>query len=233
MPTAQRQVKAGQIEAYRQGLPKRTPILVSCRRDDYVGDLRLEMDSLSLEPLSPPRVRAMLQHWLSQDSEHVAPGSADRLFWQLAGDDDQRLAPVLETWLATGRGEESFWTLSDLLAEDIPTEIDWDGRRSWNRCVQDPRSLLRLAANPFMLTMLYVTWLQNEGRLPRNRGELFEQFTESLLSREGLVRRDPDSGNLHRDARANLLLDGLASVAWRMQGERGERTRPRARTSGS
>ncbi|MFZ0789578.1 MAG: hypothetical protein WAM94_08140 [Chromatiaceae bacterium] len=50
----------------------------------------------------------MLKHWLSQDTEHLAPGSADGLFWQIAGDGDQQLAPVLESWLAAGHGEDDF-----------------------------------------------------------------------------------------------------------------------------
>ena len=55
----------------------------------------------------------MLQHWLAQDTEHLAPGSADGLSWQLAGYGGQRLAPVLESWLAASRGEEDVWSASN------------------------------------------------------------------------------------------------------------------------
>jgi formylglycine-generating enzyme required for sulfatase activity len=214
VPSAQRRAKTDRIRAFRARLPEDTPFIVSCRRDDYVGDLRLDLDSLGLEPLSPRRVRAVLQRWLAHD-----PAGAERLFWQLAG--DERLAGVLQTWRATGADEEAFWSVSDPQAQQqayAGTSVEEDA--IWRRHVPDPRSLLRLAANPFMLTMLYVTWIRHRGALPRNRGDLFGGFVESLLSREGLIQWDGDGAPPRRDARAERLLDGLAGVAMAMQNAR-------------
>ena len=61
-----------------------------------------------------------------------------------------------------------------------------------------------------MLTMLFVVrW--KRGELPKNRGELFGFFTDSLLKREGLAAWD---------AEGKQLLAGLANLAWRMQTDR-------------
>jgi hypothetical protein len=216
VPTARRAKKAKQIQVYRRRLPEKTPFIVSCREDDYVGELKLDLDSLSLEPLTPQRVRTVLHHWLPDAAEHMAPGSADRLFWQLAG--DERLAGVLQTWLDAGATEEEFWTVSDP-GEQKQAYGQTSGAEDvlWREHVPNPRSLLRLAANPFLLTMFYVTWLQNGGALPRNRGELFSGFIDSLLSREGLIHRDPDTDEVQRDERGEALLFGLGEVAALMQ----------------
>ncbi|GAB6043120.1 NACHT domain-containing protein [Endothiovibrio diazotrophicus] len=184
VPTARRHAKAGEVQALRSALAADTPFIVSCRRDDYVGELDLGLDTLSLEPLSPPRIRAVLKLWLegAEGAEGVAPGSAERLFWQLAG--DPQLAGVMETWLAAGATEEAFWSVSTpQVGWEIANEIGWANHRLRLRHIPNPRSLLRLAANPFMLTMLYQVWAF-EGELPRNRGELFAHFVDRLLIRE-------------------------------------------------
>lgn len=214
VPAAQRKAKAEQVRRYLRCLPKDTPLIVSCRRDDYVGELELELDSLSLEPLTPQRVRAVLRHWLSGEAARIAPASADRLFWQLAG--DERLASMLETWLAAGADEDAFWSLRDSGQAQAYAKTSAE-LALWRSHITNPRSLVRLAANPFMLTMLYVTWLQNQGALPRNRGDLFARFTDSLLSREGLIETGDEGQILRRDPKADLLLEGLARVAMAMQ----------------
>jgi len=80
VPSAMRKVKAADMLTFKDSLPRDTPYIVSCRRDDYVGDLELGLDTLSLEPLTPQRIRAVLRHWLPDDAEGVEPGSAERLF---------------------------------------------------------------------------------------------------------------------------------------------------------
>jgi len=130
------------------------------------------------------------------------------------------LAGVLATWLRADATEEAFWSVSDpgkdrkASAETSFTEDDL-----WRRHIPGPRSLLRLAANPFMLTMLYQVWVF-EGDLPRNRGDLFDRFVDRLLSREGLLVQDRDRGAWQRTPAGVRLLAGLTGIAWIMQGER-------------
>jgi len=138
---------------------------------------------------------------------------ADRLFWQLAGSAD--LAAVLEKWIQAGASEVEFWSVSKpeecgqaysktTLAED----------ELWSRHIPNPRSLVRLAANPFLLTMLFKVWRSSKGELPANRGELFGRFIDSLLWREGLLE-DPNARR--RTADGGRLLAGLTELAWRLQ----------------
>jgi predicted NACHT family NTPase len=64
--------------------------------------------------------------------------------------------------------------------------------------------LLKLAANPFMLSMLIVVYAAQEA-LPENRATLFSEFVETLLTRENLLEQ------------RESLLSGLKNLAWSMQ----------------
>jgi len=93
MPTAKRRVKASEIKATCNKFKKRhalNAIFTSCRREDYVGDLDLGLETLTLEPLSPQRIQKALQQWVGLANE--PPALASRIFWQLAG--DERLEDV-------------------------------------------------------------------------------------------------------------------------------------------
>jgi hypothetical protein len=149
-------------------------------------------------------IRAALRLWMT-DLKQPAE-AADRLFWQLAG--DERLQGVLKTWLAAGATEEAFWTVSSPNKEKQAYAKTSDERRLWSDHIPNPRSLIRLASNPFMLTMLFLVRWQR-GELPRNRGELFGRFIESLVKRERLTTQE-----------AAQLLGGLADLAWLMQTDR-------------
>jgi len=89
----------------------------------------------------------------------------------------------------------------------------------WRRNVPNPRSLIHLAANPFMLTMLYQVWAF-EGELPSNRSDLFTRFVDRLLSRERLLAKNARTGVRERTSDGERLLSGLTDLAWIMQGER-------------
>ena len=135
---------------------------------------------------------------------------ADRFFWQLAG--DPQLAGVLETWRSAGATEDIFWTAS-AANEHKAAYAKTSGQQDqlWSRHVLDPRSLIRLASNPFMLTMLFQVWVDGRQVLPQNRGDLFGRFIACLFSREELT-----------EVEATRLLSGLAGLAWRMQREKAE-----------
>ena len=82
-------------------------VFVSCREEDYTDNLRLGLDELRLEPLTPPQVREALRKRVTRRGEQVE--AADRMFWDLAG--DQLLAGVLQKWLDAGATETEFWTV--------------------------------------------------------------------------------------------------------------------------
>jgi hypothetical protein len=66
VPTAKRAAKAAEVVKFLDGPDRSTAIVVSCRREDYAGDLDLGLDTLTLEPLSPQRIRAAVRQWSSR-----------------------------------------------------------------------------------------------------------------------------------------------------------------------
>jgi formylglycine-generating enzyme required for sulfatase activity len=216
MPTQARAAKAAAIRALRAKLPAGVPLIVSCRAEDYIGDLDLGLDTLALEPLSPQRIRAAVRQWVTADGQ---PGEvADRFFWQLAG--DPSLAALLDKWMAAGASEEQFWTANDPQDhQGVYGKTSGTEDELWRRCIGSPRSLLKLASNPFLLTMLFQVWVDEDGVLPRNRGDLFQRFILRLLSREQLVERDASTEEWRVKSEGERLLAGLAGLAWRMQRE--------------
>jgi hypothetical protein len=220
LPTATRKDKAGAIRDHIAELARPTPVFVSCRTDDYQGDLDLDLDTLTLQPLSPPRVRQVLHHWLGLSDPADAAARAERLFWQLAG--DPALAGVLATWQAAGAAEELFWEAEEIPEDDRDLRVNLGWEEEWlrRRDVHDPRSLLRLAANPFMLTMLFWVWIERVETLSGNRGELFAEFVNALLDREHLLLPDDPMGQVRYTSEGERLLSGLGSLAWTLQGKR-------------
>ncbi|MCC6861618.1 MAG: SUMF1/EgtB/PvdO family nonheme iron enzyme [Bryobacterales bacterium] len=216
VPTAKRAAKAAEVRSIQSGLHPETAIIVSCRQEDYTRELDLELDTLTLEPLSPQRIRAAVRQWVSQIGEPLE--KADRFVWQLAGDEE--LAGVMAKWEAAGAGEDAFWILSDPREhEQVYRTTTGRDDELWRRHVPNPRNLVRLAANPFMLTMLFHVWWEAE-HFPENRGDLFGEFINHLLRRENLAAFDAATKTWHLEAEGTSLLGGLAGLAWGMQRER-------------
>jgi hypothetical protein len=127
VPTHQRKGKAAAVRDLIAQLnawhPRACcPVYVSCRTDDYQrGDLDLGLDTLELQPLTPPRVREVLRHWWQPEPDDPMPADPDGwqpLFWRLAGHPD--MAAVEKAWLAAGGDPELIWTLKD------PNDDHWD-----------------------------------------------------------------------------------------------------------
>ncbi len=71
-----------------------------------------------------------------------------------------------------------------------------------------------------MLTMLCAVWLDRDETLPRNRGELFARFVDTLLEREHLAAWDEATGCYRYALEGDQLLAGLTDLAWSMQTRR-------------
>ncbi|MBL8216200.1 MAG: SUMF1/EgtB/PvdO family nonheme iron enzyme [Bryobacterales bacterium] len=217
MPTAAevRKQKADAIREWVKELGEQTPVWVSCRLGDYTGVLDLGFDTLTLQELKPWRVREVLRLWVPKDGRSVR--EADGFFWRLAG--DERLAGLLEKWKASGAEEaEGFW-LETTRDEEVEERLGWWESRIWKQHVRNPRSLVRLAANPFLLTMLFQVW-RGKGELPPNRGSLFQRFVDQLLVREEHRDRSRERSDAERRERREALLTGLTGLAWQMQTSR-------------
>ncbi|MEM7254559.1 MAG: SUMF1/EgtB/PvdO family nonheme iron enzyme [Pseudomonadota bacterium] len=212
IPTQQRSEKIGDLKQLIGVRGDTAQTILSCRVEDYVDDTVLGLDTLTLEPLAPAQIRDVLERWL--DRPDAEPGLANRLFWQLAG--DEALEAVYSQWRDAGEDEDTFWTVSDPReAERAYNVTSGADDVLWRQHIGNPRNLLRIAGNPFMLTMLFQVWASADYALPSNRGELFNLFVDGLLAREGLVDTSDDEGALTEDGHA--LLRGLGDLAWAMQ----------------
>jgi hypothetical protein len=98
-------------------------------------------------------------------------------------------------WQAAGATWEQFWT-----AEDIPREkpnvyqkTSGEQDAAWREARYSRRSLLALAANPYLLTVILqvIATLQD---LPSNRAQLFEYFLANLHKREREARENKHDG---------------------------------------
>jgi len=184
------------VVAFLRSVPAPITIYVSCRREDYTGNLDLHLDTLSIEPLTPRQIRAAVHQWVAAGGQPA--DLAERFFWELAG--HQRLKAVFEKW----EEKDEFWT-----ATEVIQATTWEEDALWRRHVQNERSLVKLAANPFMLTMLYNVWLSDPDQpaLPANRGKLLGLFIDCLQDREREIYRG--AGEIPREE--------LSALAWEMQ----------------
>jgi hypothetical protein len=64
MPVAERAAKAAEIKAFLQQ-HRALAAMVSCRELDYTGDLSLDLDTVSIRPLDPPRIFEFVTGYLT------------------------------------------------------------------------------------------------------------------------------------------------------------------------
>ncbi len=199
MTAAHREVNLQAIKKLNE-LCRRDNLLlaVTCRELDYVGALELNLPGrVMIQSLDPLRIRRFVNGYLE------GPGKGDELFWQLAGGLDVEKA--WKKWEGAGASFEAFWTSSE-----IPKSVDlWPYTQSWQINVRDrKRSMMALAANPYMLYMITQVFTQ-AGALPPNRGLLFQSFIDYLLEKR--ERLAPEQ--------AGQLKARLADLAYAMQAQ--------------
>ncbi len=210
MPAELRGEKAKVIrDALLEGPPERMAV-VTCRTLDY-GALDLGIDRIEIREMDPLRIKAFIDN-------HLVPAGLDGsdLFWALAGG-----AKVLDAWLAWERAGASlgqFWSADEVpIADpDVSRETSWAQTKAWRDAVHGQRSLMTLASNPFMLTMLIEVYLDT-GTVPGNRGDLMGRFVQVLLAREGLLERMSETAWGEPTPEGRDLLAALGGLAWAMQ----------------
>ena len=228
IPLSERDRKAAEIKTLLHA-QHHLPAIVTCRELDYTGTLNLNLDTLTIRPLDPPRIREFVITYLTAaidltdtdlaDREATGAARGEDLFWKLAGGGAVRA--VWRVWQAAGADLALFFT-----APEIPrnnpnvysrTTINQD--RLWREAVHDPHSLLRLAGNPYLLYMFTQVYL-NLGELPANRAALFGDFIQVLLLREKLAVRDAEAVTVSFTPDGQQLLTALSELAWTMQTQR-------------
>ncbi len=211
IPPGQRQPKAEQIEKLAQD-ERFVSLVVSCREKDYQNDFKLPFDTLTLQPLTPTQIREFLHRAYSLEDDDQGQASGEARFWQIAGGEAVRKAWL--DWEGKGGSFEQFWSVKDL-KKGLPKLryyfSTYDDVRA--NAVSDPRSLIHLAANPYMLLIMKVL-----PRLSDNRAELFKGFLELLYDREKAAREkrnDSQSIPCYQDwlARLETLAETLQQTA--------------------
>jgi hypothetical protein len=246
LPTAQRADKAEQIRRLAAD-PRLARVVATCRERDFVGELRLDLDRLTIQPLDPPRVHRFLRAYLGALDPAHGTDRADALFWHLArGDEVRELYQALGLDLSQLRGVAEPpaapeppgppWPALGWLQRSLPwrrrrmsrvyTEsvlANW--RPQWEEVLRaaagdNPRSLLGLAEKPYLLAMMVGLYLQlGPLALRDNRVALFQAFVADLLERED-QRHQAANGAAAHPGRMGVE-NGLGALAWRLQSQAG------------
>jgi hypothetical protein len=183
IPPGQRAAKIEQIKALARD-ERFVSVIVSCREKDFTADCRLPFDTLLLQPLKPSQIMTFLErtYALANDGEDAGSQAAER-FWQLAG--GHAIRAVWEVWRQAGANLDLFWS-----AEAVPKKnpavqalTSWEQDRLWRQVRFNPRNLLRVAMNPYLLFIITVL-----PQVPRNRAQLFQGFLNNLYRREKQAR---------------------------------------------
>ncbi len=206
-------------------------LVVSCRiRDFEARNTRLELDTLTIEPLTAARVRTFIRRYLTAQGRADGGAKAEELFWYLAG--GNRLKRLQQSWLAMGLSDCDFWSSPDLpeiSLSGLDRWLPWRRRRwqrnrdywRWNNDdrrtqLEDPRSLLKLAQRPFFLLMMVLLYIRHgTDAFKGNRSQLFGRFVTDAIERVDEPYRNKHEGDSHPGR--NGIEPALGRLAWAMQ----------------
>jgi hypothetical protein len=228
IPVDQREKKLLQVKDWIKRKHDYPGLLLTCRLRDYTLELVQDLDRLTIEPLTPPRIQEFLRNYFRHlfKRGQGAEKTADELFWQLTGGDDMQ--QVWQRWQShkpdwktrlrhwfdreyTKPTWENFWKPEQPQGWFWEQGYYWDGGRLQN--LNNPRSLLKLAENPYLLSMMAKIFHES-GQLPESRRSLFEHFVGVLLDRE-----QRDKNRKPEDIPPRLPLENkLKQLAWELQG---------------
>jgi hypothetical protein len=194
------------ITEVRDFLRDKSDWVVSCRVRDYQDELRnlSKLGKVRIRPLNLQQIHDFIMRFFKNNTE--ADVEQGKHLWILMKGNEI----LLEIWkrLRDKDLEQTFW------GHTYPEKIVSNSYRNfWFEMYNDPRKLMYLARNPYMLWMICKLF-ESTKHLPKNRGELFKQFVEKLLERE-------EVNALHINTvwiDSALIKQGLARVAFTMSG---------------
>ncbi len=214
IPPAQRKLKAGQIQKLAED-ERFTSVVVSCREKDFQADFRLPFDTLTLQPLTPMQIHAFLHRaFARQFGEDEGNAQAEARFWQIAG--GEQVQAIWRVWQRAGADWELFWNAEDVPRENpnVYAQTSGEQDRRWQALRFDTRNLMRLASNPYLLTVM-----MQLPAIPSNRAQLFAGFLKVLFDREREAReRRHDSARVPEPFAWESALVELAETLQRAQG---------------
>ena len=216
IPPGQRRAKAEQIRQLAEDT-RFAAVVISCRERDFDADFHFPFDRVTLQPLSPLQIHGFLHRAFGVGAtDGAAAERADACFWQIAG---PQLQQAWGEWREKGETLERFLTL-----RKVPEGPDGEPIFDWNsrRVLADRRGLLKLAANPFLLT-LTMQLVQETGAIPPNRARLIAGFLSLLHTRETEARqRRHDAASAPDPGCWRAALVKLAEAMQRLDGAAGD-----------
>ncbi len=218
LPVSQRKDKYQQTQTLIQN-NKQLLAVMSCRELDYTIDLKF--DTINILPLDPIRIREFVRRDLGEEK-------GEELFWKLAGEETQKTYQEFLQKFSDKLDdpENTFW-IEPQLPKGMYWGYSWRDEKNdnsywenWLKLRETPSSLMLMARNPYLLSMLNAEFAE-AGKVPDNRGDLFRAFVDRLLKRE----RDSIQDENQREALRNeqeTLINALAQLAFKMQNQRSE-----------
>ena len=216
IPPGQRKAKAEQIRRLADDT-RFTAVVISCRERDFDADFKFPFDRVTLHSLSPLQIHGFLHRAFGVGAgDSPAAERAEACFWQIAGQELQR---AWGEWREKGESLERFLTLPEVPKKPQGKEI-WDWRS--RPLLADRRGLLKLAANPFLLTLM-MQLVQETGAIPPNRARLIAGFLSLLHTRETEARQlRHDAAGAPEPTRWRAALVTLAEAMQRLDGAAGD-----------
>ncbi len=172
--------------------------IIGCRsshqdRIRRVAKLRL----IEVLPLNELKIRSYIRLHLGSDE-------ADKMFWELAGND---IKDLYQQWQSTKAPLDTFWQVD----AKVPINFSWDADRRRRQVLLESPHLLEIARNPYILRVM-ITIYQNRQRLLVSKGYLMRDFVRVLIRRGQLLDKTKISSIGDIEA-------GIGLLAYRMISE--------------
>lgn len=185
-----------------------TPIVISCRRLDYL-EWQLPLKVVEILSLDVRQIFKFLGNILEQSDR-------DRLFWALAGSDVKR---SWEWFSASVKGHSSF---EEFWHGDVGAAHSYELEKLTLKRVQDAYrdhselpGILGVVTNPYLLFITVVIYSVNR-EPPANRGQLFADYVHVLLEGRGRHATSPSIPWIN----SAIQTDFLAALAFRIHEDR-------------
>jgi formylglycine-generating enzyme required for sulfatase activity len=192
------------LERYRD-----VGVVITCRDVDYNGEVNLGLDVFRIQPLNAIQIQDVIRNASIKKGDEL-----NDLFWEIVGDRDPGVAKSFFDEYTKAGGKESTFLLGREYDDDLTTLAWREGKwELWTELRDSPLSLLHLAGNPYMLSMMISIYSHNQFRLGRSPYELFKLFSTVLINDEK-PRRTSSSRFWLDEARQTDLLTALA---WEMR----------------
>jgi hypothetical protein len=167
-------------------------VAVTCLAPEYTHEHNLGLETCEILPLSPIQVRNFIGSCCKSTHE------AESIFWSLINDPEAK--KYLEGFRRSGGTDEVFWTYKGK-SRPVQSYFSWE---LWLGVRDNPLSLLTLAKNPYLLTIIIQILLANR-KPDSNKFELFSAFFTVLCQFASRSKRENADNWIDPEEQRDLL----------------------------